>query len=368
MQIKKTVLPVLAATLASQPLMPAFASNSASTTTQTSMSSETRGELAALTDAQRLNLNLLIATVIVDQKMGALVAVDEAVAKKYQMLKAAYLGSVPTSSVGGAALALGQTSSARVEFLIAPLTALLRASGRGLVYSGRQIDAFSRVTGLDVVINKSVDVSARSVENVIVPILKIFVTKNTMLSSATGSASSVFAGSVFFLMNDSKEAMNWETARQVLGQNDVVRLRIDSIVNDMSSIFDLDSSAQAALKIAIYDEAMKQAVANKFSDDKSKYSLDIVDIMKSKKIITSSMAAAVETLRSLTSGIKVTAAATNRAAIAENVEMSLNLAAVLESQLNSGRVQDPRLRAELERMLGSIVAKLSLIGFNLKKN
>ena len=366
MRIKKTVLPVLAMALTTQALAPmmlpslSHAADAAATT-------EARGELAAMTEAQRLNLNLLIATVVVDQKMGGLVEVDEAVARKYQLIKAAYLGSVPTTSVGGSAVALGEQSSKKVEFLIAPLTALLRFSGRQLVSSGRALDTFSRVTGLDTVITKGLELSEKSVEQVVLPILKVFVTKRTALSSATSSASAVFGGSVFFMMNDAKEAMTWERARQVLGQNDVVRARVESIVTEMAYIFNLDPSAQATLKIAIYDEAMKQAVANKFSQDKSKYSLDVVEIMRTKSLITSETASAVVALRGLTQNIQTPAQAGTRGITIENLDMAMNLAAVLESQLNSGRLQDPRLRGEVERMLGSLVAKLGLISFNMKK-
>jgi hypothetical protein len=228
------------------------------------------GQLAALTEAQRTTLRLLIATVLTEQKLGSLVEVDETVAKKYQIAKATYLGSVPTSGMGIAAASLGRTASAEVRFLIEPLTALARSSARGFAVSADKVEVFSRATGLEYVLKQTSTASSKFVESVIIPISRIFITKGTLISSGASGTSAIFAGSMTFIVNDSTEIMSWESARNLLGQDKVIRGRIDSLVSDLAAIFDLTPAEQDKLKLAIYDESMSQAVANKFSTDASK--------------------------------------------------------------------------------------------------
>lgn len=359
----------LALALASQtvtPLLHPSIANAEPASAQASRSD--RQELAALSETQKLALQMLIVSALVEKKAGELVQVDEKVAAKYNNMKIAYLGSVPATAVGGSAYYLGQESSKNVEFLIVPLTALVRASGRVLDASSNGIEKFLKVTGLDYVLRQSSNASEKSVDAVIKPILEVLVTKNTMLFSGASSTSSIFAGSVMFMMNNEREAMTWDQVRHLLGHDEIIRKRIDGTVSTVAAVFNLDPSQQAVLKQAIYDEVLRQAVANKFSTDLSKYSLDVVALMKQKQIISADIAEAVQKLRVLAGGLSNTESnEATRKLIEENLDSVLNLAAVLESQINAGKITDARDRAEVERMLGSLSAKLMLIGFNLKR-
>lgn len=328
----------------------------------------TAADSAALSEAQKLNLNLLIMATITDQKIAGIVKIDEKVAARYQSLKASYLGSVPTTIVGGAASYLGQESSRKVEFIIAPLTALLRSSGRALTASGEALDYFSKLTGLDIVLRKSFDSSQRSIEQIILPILKVFVNRYTALSSGTSSASGIFAGSIYLMFHDANDVMTSDMARSVLGQNKVILARVDNLISDATAILNLNAAAQAKLKVDIYDEAVRQGVANNFSDDPSKYSLDVISMMQKSGSVSAETAQAVQKLRSLTQDLGLLAPAESiRQSVLENVDMALHLAALLETQLISGQIRDPRLRAEIQRMLGGVAEKLMLIGYNFKK-
>jgi hypothetical protein len=367
-QTKKNLTYSVLMALAAQAVVPMATTAAHAQQDTTSMAVRSaNGQIAALSEAQRTTLRLLIATVLTEQKMGTLVEVDEAVAKKYQIAKATYLGSVPTSGMGIASASLGKTASAEVRFLIEPLTALARASARGLKQSSAGVEFSLRVTGIDQVLVKSSTASVTFVEKVIVPIARIFITKGTMISSAAAGTSGIFAGSMTFITNDSTEIMSWESARNLFGQDKAIRGRIDSLVSDLAAVFDLSPSEQDKLKLSIYDEAMRQAVANKFSTDASKYSLDVVDLMAKNQLISSEEAGAVKKLQNFSMSISAEPSPDMITSISENVDVTLALAALLESQLNSGQLKDPKLRAEIERMLGGLTAKLMLIGFNLKK-
>jgi hypothetical protein len=89
--------------------------------------------------------------------------------------------------------------------------------------------------------------------------------------------------------------------------------------------------------------------------------------MAKNQLISTEEAHVVKKLQNLSNSIAAEPSPDLITSIAENIDVSLALAALLESQLNAGQIKDPKLRAEIERMLGGLTAKLMLIGFNLKK-
>ncbi len=372
MKIKKTICSTVAVALSAQAIvagsLPSVAQASARTVAAAEQVTAQLGEVAGLKGAQDLNLNLLIAATMVEQKFGGLIPVSEQIANRYNKMKSSYLGTVPTIIAGSAATFLGNESSKRVEFLLKPLTALLRASGRAITFSGEQVEIFSRSTGLDKVLEKSSNVATWSVEEIIIPIAKLFLRGNLKIASGAVSASAVFAGSVTFMTNNSNEIMTWASARSLLGQDKAMNNRVDALVHDMSTIFNLTPSDAAKLKLAIYDEALRQAISHKFSEDPSKYSLDVIEVMSSQKLITADAAKAIGKLREVTTSMSASQdTAATIAIIRDNVDSAIDLAALLAQQLatNTALKSDKQLVKELERMLGSLVAKLSLIGFNV---
>ncbi|WP_413575380.1 hypothetical protein ACLVWU_13745 [Bdellovibrio sp. HCB290] len=373
MKSKKAVSVLTAATL----VAPAFASarspmEDATTTGSAAVQKSTASEIA-LDQSTATLLSLIIATTKVERSAGKIVAVDPAVHKKYTYLRTAYLGGVPTSSVTIGATYLGVESVKKVEFVLKPLTLVLRAIQTMGKLSVEGIERFSIATGLDKVLEQSFDSSGKSVEytyeRVIRPVLQVLINKHTTLSSMTSSASASAAGSFFFMMNDSKEAMSVSQVRNILGQDQVIRTRIDAEVRGLSEIFNLNADQQSQLKIAIYDDIIRQAVANKFSEDSSLYNLDVIKLMADKNIVDRHATSAALEVRALigklTSSEQVDA--NTKELALQNADMALQLAALLESQLTTNNVKDPAIRADIERMLGSVSSKLALIGFNLKK-
>jgi hypothetical protein len=363
----------LSATLAMTFVAPMLAPMAAFANTGiTTIKVKEQGSQLALDQSTLTMLSLVLAVAKVEQNAGGLVAVDPAVAAKYEMIRKAYLGSVPTTAITGLAVGLGGESVRRVEFVLKPLTLLLRGSQKLSVMTLNGVEAFSQATGLDKVMNAAFDSSGKtlqsSYDNIIEPMVKIFVTRNTSLSSGTSSASAIGAGSLFFMMNDSKEAMTKETVRNILGQNDIVRSRVEAAVSGIAQIYSLSTEQQARLKVAIYDNVIKQAVENNFSEDMTKYNLDITSLMVEKQIIDKSEIAAITKVRSI--ALKLTRTSESDESIkqlaTENTEMALALAALLESQLSNSKL-DGANRAEVERMLGSVVSKLTLVGFNINR-
>ncbi|HWU44240.1 MAG TPA: hypothetical protein VN132_12405, partial [Bdellovibrio sp.] len=254
-----------------------------------------------------------------------------------------------------------------------PLTYVLRAVQYMGKVSVEGVQKFSEVTGLDQLLSKSFDQSGKSLEytydHLIEPALKLFITKNTTIFSGSVSATAVTGGSVFLMMNDAKEAMSVSAVRSLLGQDQVIRTRIDSAVSDISDIYNLNANQQSQLKEAIYDDIIRQAIENDFSENMSKYHLDIVKIMAEKHIVDSNAVAAIQNIRKAVSQLTASASSsdTARSLAIANTDLALQLAALLESQLNNNKLQSPTARAEIERMLGSVSAKLALVGFNLKQ-
>lgn len=325
---------------------------------------------AALRDSSNLLLSLILATTKLEKTAGHLVAIDDGTARKYQSLRLAYLGSVPTTGVTSSATYLGTESVKRVEFVLAPLTALLRGVQKLGVLSLNGLDASLTVTGLDKVLTASSTQSGRSLEftyeKILTPIIKLLVNKGTMLSSGASSTSSVAAGSLFFMMSDVNEAMTWDQVRSLLGQDAQVRDRIEKAVLELSEIFNLSGEQQAQLKVAIYDEAIRQAVAANFSADQSAYKLDVIQLMNERKIVDGATMASVNDIRAAVQELtKVTEVSDDvRRLTADNMDLALQLSALLEAQLKSGTIKDANVRAELERMLGSVAVKISLVSFN----
>ncbi len=328
-----------------------------------------RAEAAALTESQKLAIQALIMGAIVNTQVDSLVNVDEKMTAKYQKLRLYYLGSTPTSIMGGIATYTGAESLKRVEFLFKPLTYLARQSWASAEFGSNQIEKFLDLIHFDKVTDFSSKQSERVWEHVLQPILKLIITKNTAISSGSLSAGGIFAGSVFFMMNDAKEAMTWSQVRNVIGQDNTIRTRIDGLVAGIAPIVNLSPDGQAKLKVLIYDDVLRQAVENKFSEDASKYSLDVIELMSKNNLVDSSTVAALESIKTLSRSLDIKAGQklAPKQEIVANIDVALELAAVIEAQLASGNITNQNTVNKLQGMLGALHANLTLVGFNLKK-
>lgn len=322
-------------------------------------------------------MTLIIATQMVEKNVGQLVKVDKKVEKKYLNLRNNYLGSVPTSIVGIGAAALTYQSLEEVEFLIKPITWALRmlqkSSYNTAKYTSDRIEDFLKLTGLDVVLEKSSDnsseVSENIMTNIIKPILESSITKNALLSSAAVSTTAIAGGSSFFMMNTADEAISYQFISSLLGQDKVVSERIHAAVDQMGDIYSLTAKQKEKLSYAIVDSVLKQAIDNKFSQDSKLYKLNVIDLMAENSIISSEKAQAIRQINQLIIQLSKTTVidASVTDVVSKNIDAALTLSAVLEQQLVSGMIDDDNLRAEVERMLGAVNVKLMTAGYNLQQ-
>jgi hypothetical protein len=363
---------VIASSLALSATLPSFALANGDQANRPS-TQDSRAQ-AGVTESERLALQLIIASAMVDQKGGDLAKIDRDVAKKYQTMRNVYFGSIPTSLVGGAFSAYvgpqGLKASATVTGpLLMSLKPVLLTIWEGAKMSGRVVDTLFTALKIDKAFDSSSTASEKIYKLAIKPILILLVNAHT----ATVSGSSLSGASLYtsykFYTNDAQDAMSYEQLRALLGQNEAIRSRIDSIVTGVAPIMNLGADSQAKLKILIYDDILKQAIANNFTDDSSKYDLDVIKLMIDGGLVDSSMTLAVQKVRQVASAIQSESQRKVSAndVIVQNVDIALNLAAVIETNINSGKIQDKKTVAELQRMLGALTARLALIGFNFQK-
>ncbi len=366
-----TVTSSVLAALIAQAVVPfALPTVASAEATETALKAKSAGEVASLDEAKKMNLSLLIAATVVEQKFGKLAQIDQNVFDKYNKLRKYYLASVPVSALGVGVASGGIFLSNEVKFLSNALTAIARASGDVVIFSGKKIARFSVLTGIDVVLEKSYTKSHQSSTYVFNHFIEPLIPRHAGLSSAVAGGASVLGGSLYLFANEPNDVMSREMVRDLLGQSSAVRSRIDVLTNDMSAIFNLNSSQQAMFKTAMYDTVIEQSVKNKFSQDPKQYSLDAVKVMESQQIISKDQAEAVTRLRSILTDSPAadTPAETVQQAIEANVDSILDLASVLESYVNSTDFSnDASLKKELTALLGGAVAKLRLIGYSLKK-
>ncbi|MEQ1875726.1 MAG: hypothetical protein ABL958_03710 [Bdellovibrionia bacterium] len=333
-----------------------------------SMNLEERKELAALTESQKLAVKALVMAAIVDSKVSDLVQVDEKMTNRYNSLRYSYLGSVPTAAMGGLATYTGTESLRKVEFVVKSLTSVLRAGWEAAKWTGKQISSVLDALNVDKAFNFSSKQSERTWD-LIQPVLKLLITKNTAISSASVGTGAVFAGSVYFTFKDSKEAMSTTAVRNLLGQDDAIRSRVDGLVASIAPVVNMNAADQAKLKILIYDNVLEQAVKNKFSEDRSLYSLDIIDLMAKNNLADKNAVEGLASLRELAKAIKIEPgeAVSPKEIIVQNADIALGLAAVVEMQLQSGSIKDLKTQEALKGMLADIHVNMTLLGFNFKK-
>lgn len=332
----------------------------------------------ALEQSTEALMTLVIATQMVEKNVGQLVRVDKDMENKYLKLRNLYLGSVPTSIVGTGAAVLTYQSLEDVEFLVKPITWALRllqkSSYHTAKYTSERIEDFLKLTGLDVVLERSSDNSSRVSENImthiIKPILESSITKNALLSSAAVSTTAIAGGSSFFFLNSADEALSNDLISSILGQDKVVSSRIQAAVNQMGDIYSLTTKQKDKLSIAIIDSVLKQAIQNKFSQDSKLYKLNVIDLMAKNSIISSEKAQAIRQINQLIIQLSKTTVVDESvtSVVVKNIDAALSLSAALEQQLVNGAIDDDNLRAEIERMLGAVNVKIMTAGYNLQKS
>ncbi|HEX4926354.1 MAG TPA: hypothetical protein VFV50_19825, partial [Bdellovibrionales bacterium] len=328
-----------------------------------------QAELAALSESERMALQMLVVATILQSQSGELAKADPAVVAKYERYKSRFMNSVPTSILGVAAVGTGIWSSKKVDFSVDAFTAVYRASYKGVEFSSNQAEKLAKLIRLDLL----TEWSSRRVEwtwkHLLEPAFRSLITKNVRISSVAGGTAAVAGTSSFFFMNDANSALTWDFVRGLLGQEREMVKNVGAMVESIAPVLNLNADAQNILKDKIFDTILAQALEHGFSADPKLYKIDLVEIMSKNNLINGDVTTALKKIQSIASTITPEAGGSASAAQStlENVDVALGLAAILETQLTSGRITNPSTRAEIQRMLGAVDANLRLIGFSLKQ-
>ncbi len=363
---RKTLSFTLAMGMVSSATLPAFAGNDG--IVKVSQAEKNAALKSSLTTSQQLAIKLLIANALVTRKIGKVVEVDPNIQKNYGRVRGMILGSIPASSVTGIAGYLGKESAEEFKSILTPVTELVKFLGTMSYESAKASWELIEKIGLNIILEKSGKSIEWSFKNIIEPIVKSSITKGSAVASGAVTAAGLAATSSFLLFNPTAEgALSFDVIRQVLGYNQNVEKNIDLMIEQVSAVFDLNATDKANLKLAIVEETLKQAVENEFSSDSSRYKLDIVKIMKDKKIITEEVADVVSSLR--TAYERTTS--TDRTTVSDvemlksNLNAVLALHAMLATTVESGSITDEAMREKMQQLLGGVSARLMLLGFNL---
>jgi len=309
---------------------------------------------------------LLVYTSVLSSKVGDVVEVSPAIQGKYNTIRNLVFASLPMSVVGAATVFLAQRSAKEFESVLAPVTALIKFLMNGLVESAKQVWKVSEALRIDKVLEQSGQSLKWSIE-ALEPILKIFISKGFGISVATVSGSATLGASSFLIWNSRAEgALNYATARSLLGYDRDVKRNVDAAVTDLSEIFSLNAKDEAQFKDALFDEVVKQAIDQKF-DRRAKFNVDAVSLLSKKNIISPEQAAAANALRELTTVAMTrrTDKASDQELLIHNIDTVTALCAVLEAMVESGKLSESEEK-EVRQLLGNAKRNLKIVQLNFK--
>lgn len=366
---KKSLALALSTIMMTQTLVisKAYSASGADQKAPSELRNESRPSLA-LNESQRLALKYLLSALLVRNKAEDLVKINDEIAAKYQKMKISSLGGVPVSSVGLSTAYTGFEVLKKVDFIVKPLTVIARASADGIVYTSKQSAQVLDFLKFGVALEYSVKSSSRVYDAVVAPLLKLIIKNNLHTSSGFISAGGSFVGSVNFVLNDSQTIMTKGPIRNLLGMDREVSKRVGQVVANIAQIFELNPSQQEVLRLAIIDDVLKQAIAKSFSQREADYSIDLISIMTAKNILTQNEIQAIQQIREASQKIDLSGETMSQESLVEeNVNIALEMAALIETQLKAGTINDKEMVRQLYTMLGSLDHQLRTIGFTMKR-
>lgn len=336
--------------------------------TSSQQSSNSSVSLASMEMADELAFKLLIYASIVEQQAGSLAEVDEDVRQNYETIRGYFLGAVPTSSAVGLAVFLGKSSLEEMKSVLAPITFLAKQMVRSSTYSSEKSSQLLQALYVDRSLEHSYNLAKFSFENIIYPVAQMFgflINKATLISSGTSSVGTIAGTSIFLLSNSTEEALSIEAVNKLLGQDKAVQKKVDDFIEDMSAIFELSPSDKEALKIALMDKILTQALENEFSSNQEDYDIDILKLMLDQNIIPKESYMIVKNLNSLFETLEKRTSKVSeldQKVLATKVNQISLLSAILFKTLEEKRINDPKTEEQITYLLGSVQAKLSLMG------
>ncbi len=345
----------------------AMSAGGSSESKNTESSSITKSESSAVEQSQLMALKYLVMAAALRDKVPDSIRIDTKVEEKYNNIRGKFLGAVPASSTASATAYFAKDAAKQVIFRLEFLTTAFRAFYRGSVLATNKLLDLAKLLKLDVGSGKSVEVARISYENLIVPMVKVLVKAHFDKSISAGIAGGTFYSSYSLLANDAKEIIRKDWVRSVLGMNNVIRQRVNELSAGAASVFELTPSQTEILQMAIYDKVLSLAIENKFSEDPKLYSLDLMEVMESKALVSKEVSQGVRELGKIAATLQSEKdQKTVSDIVALNAEVVIQTAKVLESILEKDLVKEAKTKATMEQMLGLLVVQLGRVNFNLK--
>ncbi len=317
-------------------------------------------------EVQTQSLRLMVFSALLSDKLVKMDKVPAQVEQRYQRIKLTYFGSLPTSSASGITVFLAQQTSQRIELFMNFLTTVFRALAEGMKASSTAINDSSTAIYKIPAVKYAVDhlgSGLRYVVEQIVEISRSSVFKGSGMLAGTLSASTVLGGSAYFGAHNASEALTGAKARALLGYDRALQKNIDQVVGEVSGIFSLSAAQAAQFKTALLNETINQAVKNNFSKNSNLYKIDVLQLLLANNLASNEQVVFVKALLptyELLSQSKAITLESELKDLRSNVDNVAALSAVLAELSNNGQITDPTMKAEIDRILGSVTAKMKL--------
>jgi len=324
---------------------------------------EERAEYA-LRLAQMEAVKLLVFTSNLKSQIPDIAQVNGNVEARYNKIRLAYFGSVPASSVGAGALYLGGETSKQLESLFKPFEVALRASNRVLKATWTGIERVSVALGIDKALDFVFTKSSESV-NASVTMMKSLVFQGSKESLGFSSMAGLLTSSIYLGTHSADEVVSTSVGRNLLGYDRAVLQALNANMVTLAEAFGLNQSQMEKFKVALVNQIANAAIDNGFSNDSSNYNIDVLDLLVGHNLASQYAA---ELVRTMSEAYKVasTSGALNNTSDQEklvaNIEFLAMMTAYLQEISASGVIKDQRVNNEIDRVIGSVSAKIKLIG------
>jgi hypothetical protein len=310
-------------------------------------------------------LRALVFNLMLSERAPMIVDIPREVQNRWNSIRVGILGSPFIASTAGGTSALGKSSADKFESISQPITTFFRAIGASVNASGEVSADVARALRIDWVLEQSSVRMERSFD-FIKPIVELFVQKGSLYSVGTGLGLSSLGISFYLAFKDPNEALTISQIRSLVGYNAVVMKRIDQAAADLAVMYNVDAAQQAQFKRALFDHLIEMAAKRKF-DRNGKYTLDVIDVLKTQGLITNAQWIAA---RDLSQIVKIATRhpllkLSEIKTLASRVDLVTSLCAFLEAQVQSERLtrEDER---EANQLLLDARRNLRLVQTNMQ--
>ncbi len=329
---------------------------------------EEKAVAASLTPAQHEAAKLLLYSVALSAQTGEMVDIPQDIEERYNSLAKTVGFSIPGGAVGVGTLYSFKGSLKEFQSVLNWVNVIVQYAAKVLTEVARAGLQVSETIGVKFLSETVGKFSSETFEALVMPILKASSTRGIGFTVGTSSGIASLAGSSYLIFNGPADAMKIESARNLFGYNAHLSKIVDEKVLEVAYIYDLKPAEVVALKDAVRAAIIEVAVKNGFRRDAT-YNVDLIEVMKSKQLLTTEQVTAADFLRSVVtaSTSEATTTADAQAQLGKSVNVILATQAILESMIESGRLT-PKTEKEARQMLGNSKRVMKRITSNLTAN